>query len=116
MDCSLPRSSGLRVFQARKLGWVAITSSGGCSQPGDQTLHLLPWTSGFFSTEIPGFNAYSNSKTVFSVSFVQRISRLKADLSEFYFPDSAGKGLLNLGLRSDSHGADPRRRSHVQED
>ena len=97
MDCSLPRSSVHRIFQARKLGWVTISSFGGCSQPRDQTLHLLHWTSGFFTTEIPGFNAYSNSKTVFSIPFVQRISRLKADLSEFYFPDSAWQRVIEFG-------------------
>ena len=35
MDSSLPGSSVHRVFQARILEWVAISSSRGSSQPGD---------------------------------------------------------------------------------
>ena len=37
MDCSLPRSSIHRIFQARILEWVAIAFSRGSSQPRDQT-------------------------------------------------------------------------------
>ena len=37
MDCSLPGSFVHRIFQARILEWVAISSSRGSSQPGDQT-------------------------------------------------------------------------------
>ena len=36
IDCSLPTSSVHRVLQARKLEWVAISFSRGCSQPRDQ--------------------------------------------------------------------------------
>ena len=38
IDCSPPGSSVYRIFQARILGWVAIYSSRGSSQPRDQTL------------------------------------------------------------------------------
>ena len=48
MDCSLPVSSVPGTFQARILEWVAISSSRGSSQPGDQTPHLLHWQAGFF--------------------------------------------------------------------
>ena len=34
MDCSLPGSSVRGILQARILGWVAISSSRGPSQPG----------------------------------------------------------------------------------
>ena len=37
MDCSLPRSSVHGVSQARILEWVALSYSGGSSQPRDQT-------------------------------------------------------------------------------
>ena len=37
VDCSPPGSSVGRILQARILGWVAMPSSGGCSQPRDQT-------------------------------------------------------------------------------
>ena len=37
MDCSLPGSFVHRIFQARILEWVAISSSRGSSQPGYQT-------------------------------------------------------------------------------
>ena len=37
MDCSLPGFSIHRISQARKLEWIAISSSKGSSQPKDQT-------------------------------------------------------------------------------
>ena len=37
MDCSLPGSSVLGIFQARVLEWVAISFSWGSSQPRDRT-------------------------------------------------------------------------------
>ena len=37
MDCSLPGPSVRGIFQAKVLGWVAISSSRGSSQPRDQT-------------------------------------------------------------------------------
>ena len=37
MDCSLPGSSIHGIFQARILQWVAISFSGGSSQPRDRT-------------------------------------------------------------------------------
>ena len=37
MDCSLPGSSIHGIFQARILGWVAMPSSRGSSQPRDRT-------------------------------------------------------------------------------
>ena len=37
MDCSPPRSSVLGILQARILGWVAMPSSRGSSQPRDGT-------------------------------------------------------------------------------
>ena len=37
MDCSLPGSSALGIFQARILEWVAISYSGEFSGPRDQT-------------------------------------------------------------------------------
>ena len=46
-DCSPPGSSLNGISQARTLGWVAISSSKGCSQPKDQTsifLCLLHWS------------------------------------------------------------------------
>ena len=45
MDCSPPGSSVHRIFQARTLEWVPISSSRGSFQPRDQTrfLCLLYW-------------------------------------------------------------------------
>ena len=40
MDCSPPGSSVHEIHQARILGWVAISHSGGSSQPRDQTCLL----------------------------------------------------------------------------
>ena len=37
MDCSLPGSSVHRILQARTLEWVAISYSGGSSQPRDRS-------------------------------------------------------------------------------
>ena len=37
MDCTLPGSSVHGILQARILEWVAMPSSRGASQPGDQT-------------------------------------------------------------------------------
>ena len=37
IDCNLPGSSVHGIFQARVLEWVAISFSGGSSQPGDRT-------------------------------------------------------------------------------
>ena len=37
MDCSLPGSSVHGIFQAIVLEWIAISFSGGSSQPRDQT-------------------------------------------------------------------------------
>ena len=37
MDCSLPGPFVRGIFQAKVLGWVAISSSTGSSQPKDQT-------------------------------------------------------------------------------
>ena len=37
MDCSLPGFSVLKIFQARILEWVAISSSRGSSRPKDRT-------------------------------------------------------------------------------
>ena len=37
MDCSLPGSSILRIFQARVVGWLAISFCRGSSWSGDQT-------------------------------------------------------------------------------
>ena len=48
IDCSLPGSSIHGTFQARILEWVAMSSSGGSSQPGDwtQVSHIA---GGFFT-------------------------------------------------------------------
>ena len=44
------------LFQARILGWVAISSSKGSSRPRDRTLVscTLALTGGFFTSELPG--------------------------------------------------------------
>ena len=48
MDCSPPGSSVHGILQARILGWVAISSSKGSSQPRDQALvvTIRAWESG----------------------------------------------------------------------
>ena len=50
MDCSSPGSSVHRIFQARILEWVAISSPGNFLTQGSN-LHLLYLADGFFTTE-----------------------------------------------------------------
>ena len=52
MDCNPSGSSVHGIFQARTLGWVAISSSRGSSQSRDQT--WLTWLSNLTTTEPPG--------------------------------------------------------------
>ena len=56
MDCSLMGSSVHRIFQARILEWVAISSSRDLSNTGTEPASLAFTTSvgGFFTTEPPG--------------------------------------------------------------
>ena len=57
MDCSLPGSSVLGIFQARILEWVAISSSRWSSQTRDQLpclLHLLHWQADSLPLAPPG--------------------------------------------------------------
>ena len=55
MDCSPPGSSVLGIFQARIVEWVAISSSGGSSQPRDLPKPRVSCISSrFFTTEPPG--------------------------------------------------------------
>ena len=61
MDCSLPGSSVHSIFQARILGWVAISSSRGSSQPGDRT-QTFCLAGGFFTSEPPGKPNFYNEK------------------------------------------------------
>ena len=53
-DYSLPGSSVHGIFQARMLGWVAISFSRGSSRPGDRThVFCFSWIAGgFFTTGI----------------------------------------------------------------
>ena len=54
MDCSLPGSSSHGIFQARILGWGAISFSRGSSRPRDRTASLpSPALAGGFFTSIP---------------------------------------------------------------
>ena len=63
MDCSLPGSSAHRIFQARILEWVAISSSRQSSQLRDQT-HFSCFScvsslaGGFFTTSATWFTSY----------------------------------------------------------
>ena len=57
MDCSLPASSIHGIIQARILEWVAISYSGGSSQPRDQTCVFyiyLHWQVGSLPLAPPG--------------------------------------------------------------
>ena len=71
MDCSLPGSSLHGILQARVLEWVAISFSGGTSQPRDQT-----WVSHIpgkrLSSEPPG-KPLSQSITQLSLNSVLEI-------------------------------------------
>ena len=53
VDCSLPGSSVLGIFQTRILEWVAIPFSRGTSQPREQT-HASCIEGRFFTIEPPG--------------------------------------------------------------
>ena len=52
MDCSLPGSSVLGIFQARMLEWVAISFFRDLSNPGIEPVSALAGR--FFTTELPG--------------------------------------------------------------
>ena len=56
MDCSPSGFSVHGIFQARRLEWVAISSSRRSSQLRDQTLSLVSpaLARGFFTSEPPG--------------------------------------------------------------
>ena len=60
MNCSPPSSSVHGILQARILEWITVSSSGGSSQPRDQTpgikhhLCLLHWQAGSLSLAPPG--------------------------------------------------------------
>ena len=54
LDYSLPGSSGHRIFQARILEWVAISSSRGSSLPKDRILvSCISCIAGVFFTVAP---------------------------------------------------------------
>ena len=53
MDCSLLSNSVYGISQARILEWVAISFSGGSSQPRDQ-IHVFCSADKFFTSELPG--------------------------------------------------------------
>jgi len=63
-DDSPPGFSVHGILQARILEWVAISSSGGSSQPKDQLSSLVSSSLAgrFFTTELPGnrYNAHVN--------------------------------------------------------
>ena len=59
MDCSPPSSSVHGILQAKLLGWVAISSSRGSSQPRDQTrVSYVSCISGHILYQVP-FGGYS---------------------------------------------------------
>ena len=60
MECSPPRSSILRISQARILEWVAISFSKGSSRPRDQTC-VSCLAGRLFTTEPPGKSSSSIS-------------------------------------------------------
>ena len=84
IDCRPLGSSVHGILQARILEWVAMPSSRGSSQPGDQThvsLCLLHWQAGSLplaSPEKPTVNTYSSPKTV--VSFLVAVHLLQFHL------------------------------------
>ena len=67
MDCSPPGSSVHGIFQARILEWVAISSSRGTSQSGNQT-RISCMAGGFFTTDPPGNPCITCSSVQFSHS------------------------------------------------
>ena len=61
MDYSLPGSFIHGISQARILGWVAIFSARGTSQPRDWNLVSCVSTRGFFITSATGWNAMAGA-------------------------------------------------------
>ena len=57
MNCSLPGSSVLGIFQAGILEWVAISSSGDLPNPGLEP-ESPALAGGFFTSETPGKPIY----------------------------------------------------------
>ena len=66
MGCTLPGSSARGIFQARILGWVAISFSRGSSRPGDwrnvERLQILGWPKSVFRFSI---TSYKNQHELF---------------------------------------------------
>ena len=67
MDCSLPSSSVHRILQARKLEWVAFSSSRGSLDPGIKPRSPALWANSLLS-EPPG---KPKNTGVGSLSFLQ---------------------------------------------
>ena len=85
MDSSLSDSSVHGIFQARILGWVAISFSRGSSWPRDWT-HVLCVSRRFFPTEPSGKpldNTYS-MRTHFRVSVLQFALLCPSDIPEMW--------------------------------
>ena len=78
MECSLPGSSVLGIFQARVLEWVAISSSRGSSQSRDWT--CISCIAGrFFTTEILG----KPLKIMLSLNFLRSLETFSKSLAIF---------------------------------
>ena len=82
MDCNLPGSCVLEIFQARILEWVAISSSGDLPYPGiELTCPMSPaLVDGFFTTEPPitsltWYMSYSYTKLVTEIIFSRENNR-----------------------------------------
>ena len=78
-DCSPPDFSVHRMFQAKILEWVAISSSRGSSWPRDQSLIFVPLAlaGGFFTTEPPGKPVYhSKEKNFRNIDLTRNIQNI----------------------------------------
>ena len=97
MDCSLLCSSIHQIFQARILGWVAISFSSGSSQPGDWT-----WVSCFVGRffinwattgSIRELNRWKNEVTVCCAKLLQSC-RTVCNPMTYSPPGSSVHGIL----------------------
>ena len=105
MDCGLPGSSAHGIFQARVLGWVAISCSRGSSWPRDQTcVASITYIVGrFFTAEPLGKPIYMCSYLFFWEEYTNKLKKgvfslgyFQMDLSWCIFKE---KKILKLLLK-----------------
>ena len=111
MDCSPPGSSVHGIFQARRLQWVAVSFSGGSSQPRDRTRescigrqmlhHFATWGAGRILKPQLSKSKRAELRRGFSASFRKTGPSPETDLLQPLSKlDGSGRGLWPPGFPS----------------